>query len=251
MKELEQRISDAVNEKLNDGTVEKLIEQHIEKAVSQSLDGIFGYSGSGKKMIQSKLDEIMIPVIENHDFNRYIVKLDSVLTEIINNTSLKDNKDILEKFKGLMKEPNKEKINLSDVFEEYKKYVAANVDTSELEAHCEDGEPYYDNVTATMEVEHEDKRWFSSSFDDCTVKFICDEDEKLNTQIKLYKRTNESRWSFRFGQDVIDINSLRYTNEFSIFIATLNRSCVRITMDTEMECDDDIEPDEKPEWDLN
>nr|DAY46647.1 MAG TPA: Dephospho-CoA kinase [Caudoviricetes sp.] len=158
MKELEQRISDAVNEKLNDGTVEKLIEQHIEKAVSQSLDGIFGYSGSGKKMIQSKLDEIMIPVIENHDFNRYIVKLDSVLTEIINNTSLKDNKDILENFKGLMKEPNKEKINLSDVFEEYKKYVAANVDTSELEAHCEDGEPYYDNVTATMEVEHEDKQ---------------------------------------------------------------------------------------------
>ena len=57
MEGLEQRIAEAVNEKLNDGTVEKLIEQYIEKAVSQSLDGIFGYSGSGKKMIQSKLDD--------------------------------------------------------------------------------------------------------------------------------------------------------------------------------------------------
>ena len=251
MEGLEQRIVDAVNEKLNDGTVEKLIEQYIEKAVSQSLDGIFGYSGSGRKMIQSKLDEVMVPVIENHDFNKYTVKLDSVLTEIINNTSLKDNKVILENFKRLMKEPNKEEINLSDVFEEYKKYVAANVDTYELEAHCEDVEPYYDHVTATMEVEHEDKRWLASSFDDCTVKFTCDEDDKLNMQIKLYKRTNESQWKFRFGQDVIDINSLRHTNEFSIFIATLNRAFVRIVMDTEMECDDDIEPDEKPEWTLD
>ena len=222
MEGLEQRIVDAVNEKLNDGTVEKLIEQYIEKAVSQSLDGIFGYSGSGRKMIQSKLDEVMVPVIENHDFNKYTVKLDSVLTEIINNTSLKDNKVILENFKRLMKEPNKE-----------------------------DGEPYYDHVTATMEVEHEDKRWLASSFDDCTVKFTCDEDDKLNMQIKLYKRTNESQWKFQHGQDVIDINSLRYTNEFSVFIEMLNRACVRIVMDTEMECDDDIEPDEKPEWTLD
>lgn len=251
MDRFEQRIAEAVNEKLNDGTVEKLIEQYIEKAVSQSLDGIFGYSGSGRKMIQSKLDEVMVPVIENHDFNKYIVKLDSVLTEIINNTNLKDNKDILENFKGLMKEPNKEEINLSEIFEEYKKYVAANVDTSELEAHCEDGEPYYDHVTATMEVEYEDKGWFASSFDDCTVKFTCDEDDTLNAQIKLYKRTDESRWSFRFGQDMIDINSLRYTNEFSVFIATLNREFVKIVMDTEMEGDDDIEPDDKPEWSLD
>lgn len=251
MEGLEQRIADAVNEKLNDGTVEKLVEQYVEKAVSQSLNDIFGYSGPGKKIIQSKLDEVMVPVIENHDFNKYTVKLDSVLTEIINSTSLKDNKVILKNFKGLMKELNKKEIKLSEIFEEYKRYVAENVDTSELEAHCEDGEPYYDHVTATMEVEYEDKGWFVSSYDDCTVKFTCDEDEQLNAQIKLFKRTNESQWRFRSGQEVIDINSLRYTNEFSVFIATLNRAFVKIEIDTECDCDDDIEPEEKPEWSLD
>lgn len=120
MEGLEQRIADAVNEKLNDGTVEKLIEQYVEKAVSQSLNDIFGYSGYGKKIIQSKLDDVMVPVIKNHDFNKYTVKLDSVLTEIINRTSLKDNKDILKNFKRLMKEPNKEEIKLSEIFEEYR-----------------------------------------------------------------------------------------------------------------------------------
>ena len=58
MDKFEQKIVDAVNEKLNDGTVEKLIEQYIEKAVSQSLNDIFGYSGSGKKIIQSRLTSI-------------------------------------------------------------------------------------------------------------------------------------------------------------------------------------------------
>ena len=247
MNNFEQRITNAVTEKLNDGTIERLVEQYIEKAVCQSLDGIFGYSGNGKKMIQNKLDEVIIPVIENHDFNQYIVKLDSVLTEIINNTNLKDNRDILENFKGLLKEPNKEEINLSDVFEEYKKYVRSDVDTSELKANYEYGEPYYDHVTATMEVEHEAKGWFASSFDDCTVKFTCDEDESLNMQIKLFKRTNKDKWSLRCGQEVIDSNSLRRMNKFSVFIATLNRAFVRIVMDTEMEYDNDIEPDEKPE----
>lgn len=249
MNELEKRIAEAINEKLNDGTVEKLIEQNIEKAVSQSLDGIFGYSGSGKKMIQSKLDEIIIPVIENHDFNRYIVKLDSVLTEIINNTSLKDNKEILENFQMCMREPNKKEITLSGIFEEYKKYVAENVDTSELKAHCDGDEPYYDNIQAKMEVEH-DRGWFASSFDQCNVKLTCDQDSKLNIKIMLYKRKSEILWSFRQGQEVIDINSLRYLSKFELFISSLNRAFVRIEMDTEYECDD-IEPNEKPEWKLN
>lgn len=67
MKELEQRISDAVNEKLNDGTVEKLIEQHIEKAVSQASElsykqgftYYFGFRNLGvdhESFIQARLD---------------------------------------------------------------------------------------------------------------------------------------------------------------------------------------------------
>ena len=128
MDRFEQRIADAVNEKLNDGTVEKLIEDYIEKAVSKSLDDIFGYSGGGRKIIKNKLEEVMVPVIENHDFNKYIVKLDDVLTEIINNTNLKDNKNILDNFSELMKEPDIKEIQLSDIFKKYCEHVAKNVD---------------------------------------------------------------------------------------------------------------------------
>ena len=250
METFEQKIINAVQEKLNDGTVEKLIEQKIEKCVSDSLEDLFRWNGSGKELIKRKLDEVMIPVIEKHDFNQYIVKLDSVLTEIINNTNLADNKKVLENFQGLMKEPDIKEIKLSEIFKKYCEHVAKNVDTSDLEAQCDDGEPYYECVVACMEVEHEEKGWFKSRYDNCIVMFKCEEDESLNCQIKLFKGINENEWKFSGGADSVDINSLRYISEFEVFLMTLNRGFVHIIMDTESECDDEIEPDEKPEWSL-
>ncbi len=250
MNTFEQKIAETVNKKLNDGTVEKLVEQCIEKGISEALKEVFSWSGEGKKLIEEKLNETIVPVIERHDFNQYLIKLDSVLTEIINNTILADNKKMLENFKKLMKEPEAKEVKLSDIFKRYCEHVAANVDTGELEACCDDGEPYYEHVTASMEVEHEDKGWFKSSFDDCIVKFTCEEDEELNCQIKLYKSTDEKNWNFRGCGDSIDINSLRNLSNFEVFLMTLKRGFVDIIMDKESDCDDDIEPEEKPEWSL-
>lgn len=102
-----------------------------------------------------------------------------------------------------------------------------------------------------MEIEHEDKGWFKSNFDDCYVKFTCEEDEDLNCQIKLFKHTSEVRWTILKGVDSIEINSLRNLSDFEVFLSVLQRGFVKIIMDTEHEYDDDIEPDEKPEWELS
>lgn len=245
MQELDKRISETINRKLSDGTVELLVEKSLEKAVSESISSIFSYSGDGRKIIQDKLNTLMIPIIEGHDFNKYLVKLDSVLTEIINGTTLDENKIILENFKRCMKEPTAKEINISDIFEEYKRHVSENVDTSDLHV-CHDGDddPYYDNVQATMEVEYLDG-W---SLDQCKVILTCEQDEKLNMCIELYKRKDKTVWSFRHGQGALDIYSLRYLSEFEVFISTLYRAFVNIHIDTEYECDDEIEPNEKPEW---
>ena len=251
MESFEQKITNVVNEKLNDGTVEKLVEQYIEKGISEALGSVFSWSGEGKKLIEKKLNETIVPVIERHDFNQYLIKMDAALTEIINATVLADNKRILENFKELMKEPETKEIKLSDIFERYCQHVAENISTEDLEAYCEDGDPYYEHVSASMEVEHEDKGWFKSSFNDCIVKFTCEKDEDLNCQIKLYKRTDNENWKFYCYGDSIDINSLRNLSDFEVFLMTLNRGFVNIIMDEEIDYDDDIEPEEKPEYSLN
>lgn len=249
--DFEKKIMSVLEEKLNDGTVDKIIEEKLKKGISEALDNVFGYRGEAKEVIESKIKEVMVPVIEKHNFNQYMVKLDSILTEIVNSTNLADNKRILDNFQSLLKEPEYKEIELSKIFEQYCKHVAKNVDTSNLEACCEDGEPYYEHVTASMEVEHEDKGWFESSFDNCTVKFTCEEDEDLNCQIKLYKKSKENTWSILRGDYAIDINSLRNVSDFEIFLSVLKRGFVEIILNTESEENDDIEPEENPEWSLN
>ncbi len=221
MDTFEQKIISVLNEKLNDGTVEKIIEEKLKKGISEALDGLFGYRGEANEVIEAKVKEVMVPVIESHNFNQYVVKLDSCLTEIVNSTNLIDNKKMLENFQSIMKEPECEEIKLSELFDRYCKHVSENVDTSNLEADCEDGEPYYQNVTANMEVEHEDKGWYKSSYDGCFVKFSCEEDEDLNCQIKLYKSNYKDKWSILKSSDSIEINSLRSVSDFEIFLSVL------------------------------
>lgn len=247
---LEERITNAVIEKMTDGTVEELVKKNVESAINKSLDDLFSWSGAGKKMIDEKVKEVIVPVIERHDFNQYIVKLDSVLTEIINKTSLAENKEILENFKSLMIEPDMKVIKLSDIFEKYCKYVAHDVDTDNLEACCDDGEPYYESVTANMEVEHED-RWFSSS-EWCRVKFWCDADKELSRELRLYRNKTDRNWNISYEMNTFcDINSLRNLSQFDIFLMTLKRGFVDIEIDKESEYEDDIEPEETPEWSLD
>lgn len=247
---LEERITNAVMEKLTDGTVEELVKKNVESAINKSLEDMFSWGGAGKKMIDEKVKEVIAPVIERHDFNQYIVKLDSVLMEIIKQTSLAENKEILENFKALMVEPDVKAIKLSDIFEKYCEYVAHDVDTSDLEACCEDSEPYYEHVTAEMEVEHED-RWFSSS-EWCRVKFWCEADKELSKELRLYRDKTDRNWNISYEMNTFcDINSLRNLSDFDIFLMTLRRAFVDVEMDTESECADDIEPEERPEWSLD
>lgn len=251
MSDFENKVAEIVANKLNDGTVEKLIEQKIEEAIKKGLDDVFGYCGDGKKLIEKKLNETIVPVIERHDFNQYLVKLDEVLTSIVNQTSIADNKKILESFKECLSEPQQKEIKLSEIFAKYRQHVADNISTDDLRACCEDGEPFYEYVTANMEVEHEDKGWIKSSYDDCYVKFVCDEDKDLNCQIKLYKSVDEDKWGILRGLNGIEINSLRNLSSFEAFLSVIQRSYTKIIIDTESEYADDITPTEKPEWSLN
>ena len=250
METFEQKITKTVSEKMNDGTIERLVEEHLEKAVSEDLKSIFSYSGAGRKLIEGKLEGIVVQAIEAHDFNKYLTKMDSVLAEIVNMTNLADNKEILENFKELMEEPEAKEINLSEIFKQYCRFVAEAVDTGKLEACCEDGDPYYEHVTAQMETEHE-KSWSKNpTFNDCIVRFSCDEDESLNCQLKLYKRPSGDRWSILRHGDSVNISSLLGLSSFDIFLMNLNRAYAKIIMDEESDYDDDIEPVEAPEWTL-
>ena len=159
METLEEKIRNKVSETLNSGAIEELVGKCVEKCISDALGDIFSYRGQGYGLVKEKLNEAIVPAIELFDFGRYVIKLDSVLTDIVNHTNLIDNKKILENFSELMKSPQSNEVKLSEIFKQYCRYVAEKVDTGDLEACCDDGEVFYEHVSARMEVDHEDKRW--------------------------------------------------------------------------------------------
>lgn len=246
MDNLETRIAAAIGKKLEDGTVERLAEKWIEKAVSKSLKDIFSYGGKGRELIDEKLSEVIVPTIERNDFNRYLVKLDTVLTEIVNNTSLADNRRLLKNFKGIMKEPDIEEIKLSEIFRKYCGYVAKHVNPFKLNEHIEYGVRCFDCVTAHMDIEHEHDLWRTHDFDRCIVQFTCDEDESLECRMELYKQAAEINWCIMGYGRCIDVNSLRRLSEFEVYVQTLKRGFVDVIMDEESDVNDGIQPEEDP-----
>lgn len=248
MDSFEQKITDCVNQKLNDGTVERLIEEKLEKGISDAISELFSYSGKAKKVLVGKFEETMIPVIEDHDFNQYLVKLDSILTEIVNNTSVADNEVILDNFKQLMKSPVEDFsiVPISKIYDEWQNYVSENIDTSKLEIDYDDN-PSYCNATTNMEVERDERHWFSSTRDDYIVRFTCDEDEDMNCEFKLSGGYSDSRLRIDATTIPMDIHSLRTLSKFEIFVQQLMRSYSKIDLDITHSCGDDVEIKAEPE----
>lgn len=238
---LENTIKDVIAQKLEDGTVEKLIAEELEKGIKKSLESLLGYYGDANKVIEKKIKSVMVPYLENYDYSKYVLKLDTVLTEILKNTTL-DNKTILENFKHLASYENVKEIKVSEIFKKWKKYVAEKIDTSNLEVVYDDGVSY-ENPEVTLDIEYSNERdW--SSFKHATIIFECEKDEEMNREIKITK-FKEYDWELD-SKPVHDISSLRFIDEFSIFLMNLSQSGTKIIIDTEYE-DDEVEVEAEPE----
>lgn len=239
---MESIIAEMLEKKLTDGSIEKVIEEKLTKCIGECMEDMFRWSGEAKKLIEEKLKETMVPAIERHDFSNYTLKLDAVLTEIVNTTSLQDNKKILENFKGLMIEDEKE-INISDIFVKWSRYVEENVETDGLDINCYD-DLHYDYVHIEMEIEDIENR-SKYTPEKKVVRFTCEHDEDMNLQFEVYKYEFMKGYEVS-GYGVSDINGLARMDDMQIMLLKLCRNCTKITIDKDY-MEDDITPNKEPE----
>lgn len=243
---LENSVKSVIEEKLNDGTVERIIAEKFEKGLDDAIGSLFGIYGDISELIKDKVKTVLVPAIENRDFSDYVVKLDAVLTQIVNSTVLVDNKTLLSNFKELMIEDKKKRvIKVSEIFQEWCNYVAKEVETDGLEVICDD-EPSYEDVNVTMVVEHEEGRAWSD-LKKANIFFECEHDETMNFSIPISKwgKFDEGNWTI----DLVispDISNWRYMSSFEIFLLKLKRMFIKIELDEE-EIEEYVEPEAQPE----
>lgn len=89
---LEDSIKNTIEKKLEDGTVEKLIAEQFENGIANALDSLFRSYGDVTKIIEKKVKEVMVPYLESYDYSDYILKLDSVLVDVLQNTAMENKK---------------------------------------------------------------------------------------------------------------------------------------------------------------
>ena len=147
-----------------------------------------------------------------------------------------------------MKEPQITEMKLTDLFKEYKKFVARNMDTDGREVEWDES-PEYEAMTAFFEFEEERERSWSS-FKYAAIDFTVDEEEQqeeLNRTIRLSRWDGDRKdgWEIRVDTNP-NLNSLRNLDEFDLLLLKLQRADVRIIAD-ELSDEDYVYSDTKPE----
>lgn len=246
---LEDNLKNIIENKFKDGSIDKIVGESIEKGIKDSLESLFTWTGEGRKIIDEKIKSVIVPYLESYDYSDYIVKLDDVLTQILKETT-RDNKKILLNFKDLMSTKfDKKSIKISEIFDKWCEYVANNVKTSGLKVEYDDGVSY-EPVEVNYEFERPEERdWLST--ENGKVIFECKHDKDMNTCIEIdrWKNINkENMWDIKSGtiDGGLDINSLRYIDEFKLYLISLSQAGVQIELDEEY-LNDEITPEKEPE----
>lgn len=226
------RITDEV---LSDGTVEEIIREKIIKGFESAIDNAFRW-GDLEKAIKERVKTVLVPFVESYNMDEYLVKMDTVLTELVKQSALVDNKRMLENFQFMMATSVEKEIKLSELFGEYEKFVARNMDTYGRDVSCETGEPEYVPMEIGFYFEkEEDRAW--SSFGYSTVDFTVEEEEqqdKLNRTIRLSKYKNDKTEGWEISTDTkTDIYSLKNMDEFDLYLEKIQKANVRVIIDEE------------------
>lgn len=225
MSSLENNIKDCISKELEKGVIEKVIAEQLEKCVENSISDMFSWGGEVKKVVEEKVKSVMIPYLESYDYAQYIIKLDSVLTDVLKSSTL-ENKNLLENFKTLItREDIPRELKISDIFSEWNEYCKGKVDKNKIEF---DYEGRY--ITTSFDVEEVSERW--SSYRTYMVTFICEEDEDLRFQfgIHAWKPTADSKYTSTYMKTT-DLRGLRYLDDFEILMMRISEGYENIILD--------------------
>lgn len=221
---------------LSDNDIKEIVRNKFKEMIEKSIEDSFRW-GDVKNTLNKRLKEVLVPYIEGYDFEEYLPKLDTVLTELLNSSGCKAERDILNNFKELVKVDDRKEITVSEIFEEYVKY-------------CDDAikndisySPTNETVECRMDIEYIDKN-IISNFQDAVINLSCEyEDvEDLNMEIRLYKY-KEYEYKIENQRELM-LNSLRYLDKFNLLLLKLKRNNVDIMIDKEILYDDILLADE-------
>jgi len=254
MDQLEQTILDVNKKMIENGTLEAIVESKLKAAYEDAIKSAFQW-GELRKAIEKKVEAALIPAVEAHDMSAYVVKMDDLLTTIIEQTALPDYKQLMDNFKNLLVTPVPRRIELSEIVKKYADFCARNIDCSGREV-CTDDEPSYVSGEVTVRIEDRTSKYSRNNERAALICELTSDDESEENQKKLYREIpltkysweDQDSWGIRYNfMETADLTSLRSMDEFDVWLIALSRSESRILDDIDDSESDDFYPEETPE----
>lgn len=233
------------SEALESDEVEQMMRAKVVKGFDEAFDSAFRW-GDVRKAIETRLRDVLVPAIEGYDMSAYVLKLDEILSQLLEHSAVIENRKILENFRRIVGTPANKDITLEELFEEYCKHVAKDVDTSELEVDLDD-EPTYKYVTACAEIEKNEKPYkFGSSYESAMLYLHIEDTEDLSYPIRISRwRDIDDGWHLHYDMEP-SIPGLAHMNGFQAYLSALSRSYASLVFDNEY-MTYDVLPDARPE----
>lgn len=256
---LQNEITNAVSEALNSTNIAETIKTKMQDTVNSAIEDMFKW-GDVKKLIEQKLTDAMVPAIKSYDFSQYVQQLDIVINEVLRSPAVICNNKILSNFKTLMTPPDVKFITLEQLFKEYCKFVAENIDTDGRNIDYE-SDVHYEPVECVLESENIKSEYtrFNDNSENYILSFHTEEDdakteynESLNFDVTLY------RWSWMQQGEyhlsiLIDPKSVRHMSGFEAFIYSLAMANITVNMmpnenmEDGIHFDETVTPEKEPE----
>lgn len=244
---LDERLTQTFENVLKGNTLTKIVEETLTETLQDIVNDLFKSYGGVYSALRNKIEEHLVSYIKSYDITKYIPKLDSILTTLLSDSSLIENKKVLENFQLMLKPYDVSRMpdSLSELFELYTKWVSKNVATYGLEVVFKP-EPLYESVEVSMNVEPTESCY--SAWEYAMLQFRCEHDEECNIDVPMHRYSPQEPWILDFNMGD-RLSSLRNMTEFKLLLTKLTQSCHHIKDDSPYYgyFSDDIYPEDKPE----
>lgn len=242
--QMKDEILKLASECMEEDEIKQAFKNAFTNAVRDCIENAFRW-GDIKKLLDKKIKETMLPYLENYDYSDYLVKLDTVLVDILNSPNIVTNKEILSNFKALSEFKIPFEITATEIFEKWMDWASHAIDTSELEVDTDDEPSYYPQECEYIFRENNKESWFSS-YNKGYLHFSCESDDDLTVSVPVRRWGNEGCWELDIDSSEINLESLRRLDSFKLFLLQMKQHFTRIIIDKEEETDE-FEVYETPE----
>lgn len=260
-------VKNEINRLLTEGTEEnnayqKLFRETFEKTMKKSIEDLFAAYGPVTKAINEKLKDAMLPAIKEMDFSQYVTNLDIALTDLINDPAVKAHNRIISNFRTIMTPPadHTTTLTLKNLFDEYCKFVAANIDTDGREVEFDNG-PRYRPVECYAEIQNFQSKYIENSgkkrwlltfhIDDEEDNRTTEYNEPLEFEVVLYRYSWFDKGEYSL-QPSVDPRNLSGLSPFEAYLASIVTAGVKIKLSESEEIEgeaynESVTPDKEPE----